>query len=244
MSKLIDLIGRLGQQSAQPIGFGALTGRVESAPTMALIGSTSASDSASHIDSGLPDGVDAIVFTDEEASGVIEASGSGLPDGLVWGATGRNLSNDDLNALIDAGCDYVLIEPSAPAGVVGHPDLGTIVASDEPVDRLTGAALRSLKVDGSLNTSGTGTGGMNFATLVNVVKVGASIGGVMLVETREAVSDADLMALRDAGVDGLVVPLDDEELVKQLAQSIRELPPRRRPESRGLSPSAPRNDDD
>ena len=84
---------------------------------------------------------------------------------------------------------------------------------------------------------------MNFATLVNVVKVGASIGGVMLVETREEVSRADLMALRDAGVDGLVVPLSDADLLKQLVESIRELPPRRRAEVRGLSPSAPTNDD-
>ena len=243
MSKLIDLIGRLGQQSAQPIGFGALTGRVESTPTMALIGSTSASESGSHVASGLPGGVDAVVFSDGEAKPVLEATGSGIPEDVVWGATGGSLSNADLEALIEAGCDYVLIEPSAPAGVVGHPDLGTIVTTGEPVDRLTGAALRSLKVDGSLNTSGTGTGGMNFATLVNVVKVGASIGGVMLVEASEAVSDADLMALRDAGVDGLVVPLEKEDLVEQLAESIRELPPRRKPEARGLSPTAPRNDD-
>ncbi len=242
MSKLIDLIGRLGQQAAQPIGFGALTGRVEAAPTMALIGSATAEESAPDISSGLPDGVDAIIFTDEEASAVITAAGSGLPDSLVWGASSGRLSNTDLDALIDAGCDFVLIGPSAPAGVIGHPDLGTIVATDEPADRLTGAALRSLKVDGSLNTSGTGMGGMNFTTLVNVVKVGASIGGVMLVEAREEVSKADLMALRDAGVDGLVVPLDDAEQVKQLAEAIRELPPRRRPEARGLSPSAPIGD--
>lgn len=239
MSKLIDMIGRLGQQSAQPIGFGALTGRVESTPTMALIARVSAAGLAS----GIPDGVDAIVFTDDEPSLVIDAVRTGMPEGMVWGVSGGGLSNDNLDALIEAGCDYILIEPSAPAGVVGHPDLGTIVATDEPVDRLTGAALRSLKVDGSLNASGTGSGGMNFATLVNVVKVGASIGGVMLVETREEVSKADLMALRDAGVDGLVVPLSDAGLLKQLAESIRELPPRRRAEMRGLSPSAPTNDD-
>lgn len=243
MSKLIELIGRLGQQSAQPIGFGALTGRVESAPTMALIARATVGGSVVGLESGLPDGVDAIVLTGDEASPLIDAVKSGMPDDMVWGASGGGLSNDDLDALIEAGCDYILIEPSAPAGVVGHPDLGTIVATDEPVDRLTGAALRSLKVDGSLNTSGTGTGGMNFASLVNVVKVGASIGGVMLVEVRGEVSTADLMALRDAGVDGLVIPLEDEELVKQLVESIRELPPRRRPETRGLSPSAPRTDD-
>ena len=62
MSKLIDLISKLGQQSAQPIGFGALTGRVEAAPTMALIGSASASEFGPGIVAELPEGVDAIVF--------------------------------------------------------------------------------------------------------------------------------------------------------------------------------------
>ena len=38
MSKLLDLISRLGQQAAQPIGFEALAGRVEAYPAMALMG--------------------------------------------------------------------------------------------------------------------------------------------------------------------------------------------------------------
>ncbi len=242
MSKLIDLIGRLGQQSAQPIGFGALTGRVEPAPTMALIGSAPAGKSGIDSDGGLPDGVDAVVFSDEDARPVLEFLDSGVPEGLVWGASASSLGNADLNSLVEAGCDFVLVEPTAPAGVVGNPDLGTIVAASEPVDRLTGAAFRSLRVGGSLNTSEIGDGGMNFATLVNIVKVGASIGGVMLVRVSDSVSTADLTALRDAGVDGLVVPLDNTELVGQLVKSIPELPPRRSAEARGLSPSAPRDE--
>ena len=242
MSKLIDLIGRLGQQSAQPIGFGALTGRVESSPTMALIGSAQAGKSGIDSANGLPDGVDAIVFSDEDAKPVLELLEAGAPEDLVWGASVGSLGNTDLNSLVEAGCDYVLVEPAAPSGVVGNPDLGTIVVTSKPADRLTGAALRSLSVDGSLNTSVIGDGGMNFATLVNVVKVGASIGGVMLVEVNDSVSTEDLTALRDAGVDGLVVPLENTQLVGQLVESIRELPPRRRPEARGLSPSAPRDE--
>ena len=43
MSKLLELISRLGQQAAQPIGFEALAGKVEASPSMALIGIASAS---------------------------------------------------------------------------------------------------------------------------------------------------------------------------------------------------------
>ena len=243
MSKLIDLISRLGQQSAQPIGFGALTGRVATAPTMALIGTAAADEFASVLGNGLPDGVDSVVvLSDEEAGAVPDLIESTTPDDLVWGVSGGSLSTDDLNQLIAAGCDYVLVASTAPASVVGDPDLGTIVIASGPVDRETGVALRSLRVDGSLNTSGLNSDGLNFGNLVDVVKVGASIGGVMLVSVSSSVSAADLAALRDAGVDGLVAPLGDTELIAKLAESIRALPPRRRPESRGLSPSAPRSE--
>ena len=242
MSKLIDLIGRLGQQSAQPIGFGALTGRVEAAPTMALIASASASESGPDLGVGIPDSVDAIVFSDPEAKTTLDLVESGVPEGLVWGVNGGSLSVDDLEALIEAGCDYVLVETTSPANVVGQADVGVIVVAAGPVDRQTGAALRSLRVDGSLNTSGVGSDSLSFGALVEVVKVGASVGGVMLVTANDAMSTTDLTALREAGVDGLVAPLAEKQLVSQLAESIRALPPRRRPEARGLSVTAPRGD--
>lgn len=242
MSKLIDLISKLGQQSAQPIGFGALTGRVEAAPTMALIGSASASALEASLDSGLPDGVDAILLSGDEVKAVLELSKSGAIDDLIWGLSAGPLSADDLDESIAAGCDFVMIEPDSPASVVGKPDLGTIVATPDPVDRQTGAALRSLKVHGSLNTSDIGSNGLNFSTLVEIVKVGASVGGVMFLSVNKQASAVDLTAMRDAGVDGLVVPLGDIELVEQIVASIRDMPARQRPEARGLSVTAPSGD--
>ena len=242
MSKLIDLISKLGQQSVQPIGFGALTGRVESAPTMALIARGSASEPGPDLTAALPEGVDAIVFSGNEAQSVLNRSDAGTGETLVWGVGTGSLGNDDVGALISAGCDFFLIEGKAPASVVGRPDVGIIVAMGEPVDRETAGALRSLKVDGSLNTSGVGLDGLSFGDLVNLVKVGATVGGAILVEVSAEVADADLVALRDAGVDGLVVSISETELVSQLAESIRELPPRRRPETSGFSVFAPVNE--
>ena len=242
MSKLIDLISKLGQQSAQPIGFGALTGRVEAAPTMALIGSTSVSALEASLGSGAPGGVGAILLSGDEVKSVLELSKSGAIDDLIWGLSAGPLSTSDLNESIAAGCDFVLIEPDSPAGVVGKPDLGTIVATAEPVDRQTGAALRALNVHGSLNTSDVGSNGLNFNALVEIVKVGASVGGVMFLSVNQQTSTADLTAMRDAGVDGLVVPLGDIELVEQIAESIRDMPARRRPEARGFSVTAPTGD--
>ena len=239
MSKLIDLISKLGQQSAQPIGFGALTGRVEAAPTMALIGSASASEFGPGLVAELPEGVDAIVFSGDEARSIPELRDSTTREDLVWGVSSVSLGADDVDALVLAGCDFFIVERTTPASVIGRPDTGTLVAISEPEDRETSTALRSLKIDGSLNTSGVGSDGLSFGDVVDLVKIGASIGGVMLVTVNEAISDTDLAALRDAGVDGLLVSMSEGELVSQLVKSIRELPPRRRSDSRGLSATAP-----
>lgn len=242
MSKLIDLISKLGQQSAQPIGFGALTGRVEAAPTVALIGSTSVSGLEASLNSGLPDGVDAILLSGDEVKSVLELSKSGAVDDLIWGLSAGSVSAGDLDESIEAGCDFVLLEPGSPASVVGKPDLGTIIVTAEPVDRQTGAALRSLKVHGSLNTSDVESNGLDFNALVEIVKVGASVGGAMFVSVNKRMSTADLTAMRDAGVDGLVVPLGDTELVEQTVESIRDMPARRKSGARGLSITAPTGD--
>ena len=243
MSKLIDLISKLGQQSAQPIGFGALTGRVEAAPTMALIGSASASDLGPGLVTEIPDGLDAVVLSRSEAKSILELRDTGTPEDLVWGVNAGSLGNDDVDALVSAGCDFFIVERTTPASVIGRPDTGTLVAVAEPEDRETSAALRSLKIDGSLNTSGVGSDGLSFGDVIDLVKIGASIGGVMLVTVNDAISDTDLAALRDAGVDGLLVSMSEGELVSQLAKSIRELPPRRRSDSRGLSATAPISED-
>ena len=46
MSKLTDLVARMGRQSPQPIGFGALAGTASASPTMALVGRTNAAGAA------------------------------------------------------------------------------------------------------------------------------------------------------------------------------------------------------
>ncbi len=237
MSKLIELIGRLGQQSSQPIGFGALAGRAETAPTMALLGAASLETLDSDLDAVGRDSVDAVVFYSDE---ILSGSAAAPPDDLVWGASCQRLDGDELEALVSAGCDFALIElENAPANVVSFPDLAVILTLEKPLDRETAAAVRALGVSGSLNTSGIGTGELGFGDLVEARKVGASTGGAMLMGTLSDISAANLTALRDAGMDGVIASLSDTALAAGLARTIGELPPRRRPERRGLQAAAP-----
>ena len=242
MSKLLDLISRLGLQAAQPIGFEALAGRAEASPAVALICTASSSTCDSDLDAVGRDLVDAVVFDPDEARLALE---SGRFDDLIWGIVYRSMEDDVLESLVSAGCDFLFFETdNAPATIISKPDVALIATLEEPVSRRTSAALRSLGVEGSLNVSGQPTlAAVEFVDIVNVSKIGVSTGGVTLVDDDGGSSIASLAALRDAGVDGLVTSLSDHKRVTELAQAIRQLPPRnpRRPKSwQALSPEANR----
>ena len=226
MSKLIELIRKLGQQSQQPLGFGALASRAEASPTMALIGTAAAESAAAELEAVEGDVVDAVML---DADGAASVADGGGPDGVVWGVGAGTLSNEDVKAFAKAGCDFFVIDPStAPAAIVSQADTATIVTLNEPPDRETSLALRGLGVSGSLSGPPADLEGIGYRDLVAILRMGASVGGVLLVEPPANITTSDLTALRDAGVDGIVAELSDSERVSELARKIRELPPRKR----------------
>ena len=240
MSKLLELISRLGQHAAQPIGFEALAGKVEASPSMALIGIASASTCDSDLDAIGREFVDAVVFDPDEARFALE---SGQFDDLIWGIVYRSMEDEVLESLVSAGCDFLFFEiDNAPAAILSQPDVALIAALKAPVSRRTSEALRSLGVDGSWNVSGQArSGGLEFEDLINLNQIAASTGGVTLTNVDGDISISGLAALRDAGVDGLVTLLSDHKRVTELADAIRQLPPRTPRRSKGwqaLSPEA------
>ena len=222
MSKLIELIRKLGQQSQQPLGFGALASKVEASPSMALIGTASASSVSDNLDAIEGDVVDAVILNLDDVDSIKEWDNG---EDLVWGVGPGSLKDEDVEALVGSGCDFFVIDPSsAPASIVSQSDTATIVTLSEPADRETSLALRDLGVGGSLSRSPEGLAEIAFRDLVAIRRVGSSVGGAALVEAAAEISSAGLVALRDAGVDAVVVPLSESDRVSDLAKKIRELP--------------------
>ena len=226
MSKLIEIIRKLGEQSQQPLGFGALAGRSEEAPTLALIGTATAADVSAEMEAIKGDMVDVVILKADGADSIEDQDGM---DGMVWGVGPGALNNEDVAGLVSAGCDFFVIDPdTAPAAIVSQPDVDTLVTLREPADRETAAALRGLGVNGSLSRPPADLSEIGYRDLVAIRRMASSVGGVTLVECPLNVSTADLTALRDAGVDAVVVPLSEPERVSDIAGKIRELPPRRK----------------
>ena len=226
MSKLIEIIRKLGEQSQQPLGFGALTVRSGPAPTLALIGTATAANVGEGLEAIEGDVVDAVIL---EADGAVSIGDRGVIDGVVWGVGPGALSNEDVESLVSAGCDFFVINPeNAPAAIVSQPEVATLVTLRESPDRETAVALRELGVSGSLSRPPADLSEIAYRDLVAIRRMGAAVGGVTLVECPRNISTADLTALRDAGVDGVVAPLSEPELVSEIAGKIRELAPRKK----------------
>ena len=242
MSKLIELIRKLGQQSQQPLGFGALASKAETSPGMALIVTGSASSAADNLDAIEGNVVDAVILSSDDANPIENYDGIGK---YVWGIGPGALSNEDVEGLVASGCDFFVIDPeTAPAALASQTDVSTIVTLSEPADRETSLALRELGVSGSLCRPAADVSEIAYRDLVAIRRMGASVGGALLVECPSEISGAGLAALRDAGVDGIVVPLSEAERAMDLAEKIREIPSRRRNSGPGetrfqaLAPSA------
>ena len=282
MSKLTDLIERMGRQSPQPIGFGALSGGAAAvARTMALVARTNAAGAARALANAGEAAPDAVLvdFADDSGervtgteamnrlgvkTGVVSRlcregkldgvkrgqtwmvsveslnryalSGVGEAlEGTLWGASASGLGGAEIDALAEAGCDFFVIgEDGAPGAVVSHVNAAKLLALSEPVDREMSAALRGLGVAGALTRPGVGSGEIGFWELARMRRVGASAGGIMLVETPKSASAKNLAMLRDAGADGVVAPLADADSLAALECAIAEMPPRKRPDSSGL----------
>ncbi len=231
MSKLIEIVRKLGQQSRQPLGFGALASRAEESPTLALIGMASArnvAENMSAIEGGV---VDAVIL---DSGGVNSIEDCAEIEKLVWGVGPGTLNNEDVEKLTSYGCDFFVIDPAtAPAAIVSQTDVATIVTLREPADRETSLALRELGVNGSLSRPPADMEEIAYRDLVEIRRMGASVGGVLMVEAPAKLTTADLTALRDAGVDGVVVPLSESERVSDLARKIRVLPLHKRSSGSG-----------
>ncbi len=231
MSKLIELIRKLGQQSQQPLGFGALTNRAEASPAMALIGMATAANVSGGMEAIEGEVVDAIVLDSNDVSAIKDCAGI---ENLVWGVGPGALSNKDVETLASSGCDFFVIDPlTAPAAIVSQTDTATIVTLSEPADRETSLALRELGVNGSLSRPPADMEEITYRDLVAVRRMAASVGGVLIIEAPAKATTGDLAALRDAGVDGIIVPLSESERVSNLARKIREIPPRKRSSASG-----------
>ena len=247
MSRFIELLEKVGETAPSPLGFAAATGRDDAAPQMALVARVAADDLAS--DQGLAE-ADAAALLVETEFPLPDAAAAALKD-RVWGVrlvpSPAGYTVEQVEALVEQGCDFVVFESmDSAAAVLNDEELGRVVVLDADADEETSRAVAGLPFDAVFMGLNATNRPMTLGDLVDIQKVRQRAGQPFLVEAPAGLEPADIEALRNLGVDGLLVSVPPLERAAETRDAIRSLRkrPSRRQRSNALVPGASIEDDD
>ena len=226
MSKLADLFSKAGQSSPQSFGFGLATANDQSPRAIVLIGLVAARGLAKRA-ALLEADVDAILV-DCGGKPLAKSSAATL-EGKLWGAGMSGFSQETVESLKHQGCDFLVFDPgSTSATALSDDALGSIIIVPSDLDRETARAIHAIRVTGAYLSSDLVGRDITVAGLIELQRVRSLIDGPFVTMAPESPSVSDLTALRDAGVTGLVVHLEDEDAIGRLGESMKGIAPKRR----------------
>ena len=236
MSKLIEMLDRT-QSVSEGIGFGASRRRAAAA-SVVVIGRTTAGELAD--DPGLAEhSADAaLVALDASDAGAVARVGAALK-GTLWGARVGSVSAADAKGLREAGCDFIVFDAEdTEAAVLNDREIGKILAHDPDApdfDEEAAKAIRTLDIDAALLTPPDGLLPLTVQRLLDIQAARAPVGRRTLLTAPAELGGADIEALRNAGVMGLVASLARGDDLRRMRDAIAGLPRRRSPGSGGGS---------
>jgi len=225
MSKLIDKLRKLSQATPQPMGF--RTSRpVEASSKILIIGRLALNSATPPLKSDpVADAVlvqiDASKPTDKE----IQKAAKLLGD-IPWGVYLEE-SDGDLAALIEAGCDFVVFSPASLVPDLPQDEkVGKILQVESSMDDGLLRAINDLPADAVLiNDTLDNDTTLTVHRLMIYRHLANFIAKPLIVPVATNITEAELKALQDAEIDGVMVEMDGKDL-KELRQAISKLPAR------------------
>ena len=223
MSRLIDGLKKL----TQAMGFRAAR-QSNAAPSMLIIAAEKIKDDGSPAKNIA--GADAILLTAESETGLtaasLQKSVKSLKD-VPWGVS-LDASEDDTAKLVEAGSDFLVFSPGTRFAAVPQDEkTGKVLEVESSMDDGLLRAVNDLPADAILVTdSFEESGGLVWHQLMIFRHLRAFIAKPLLVPVPADISDVELNALWEAGIDGIVVNVTGTEDLKDLRQMVGKLPPR------------------
>lgn len=223
MNKLLDLLDRIREGAPAPIGFGV--SRPVKLPGMAVIGLVTknyAKGMAVVADQGL----DAALVAGADGPEAVKQAGEGLK-GKPWGARVTSLSQDEAQAYQDNGADLLVFPlDSTAASVLANEDIASILCIEPNMEDRELRAVSSLPVDCFLLTLSQAGDSLTLSDLAAVGSISRRSDKYILLEVSRPPNGKDLEALRDIGVQGLVVDVAavSAKSLKELKAALMEMP--------------------
>ena len=233
MSKLIDKLNKVTQFSSQLMGFRAGQPPI-SAPKMVLIASINQANF------GGMDGADA---------GLLTASGSGLgaeylteavravPD-IPWGGRLRDATQEGITTMVKAGSDYIVF-PVTDAILLALQEetVGRILEIDMSVSEGLFRTVDKLPVDALLIGGEPQEIQLTWHRLMHLQRGAGLLDKPLLTSVPLNVTAAELRAIREAGVNGIIVEVGQQAgSLAELRRAVDSLPPPSK--NKGRKPAA------
>jgi hypothetical protein len=204
MNKFLDLLDNIREGAPAPLGFGA--SRAPKLPGIALIGMVS-NDHKKAVASAAKSSVDAVII--EGIDKLIDLKKIIKPlSNIPWGAKISGLGEGQAQALQDEGSDLVAfnVEGTVASNLVCD-QIARILCLEigMPEDDLR--ALASLPVDVFLIPMKQVSNPWSIQDLASLSVISRRVDKFILIEVSESPESKDLEALRDIGVNGIVVDM-------------------------------------
>ena len=231
MSKFIEMLESAGERAPGPIGFGPAAAR-KPTPQIVLVARVLEEELAG--DPGLAD-ADAVALLLGADYPLAEPAVTALKD-KVWGVRLSEpsvFSADQAKSLLENGCDFIVFESmETEAGALIEEDLGTVATVSPDLGEETVRATVALPLDAVLFGPAQRNQPLTVGDLVEVQRVRRLVSMPFIVEAPMGLGQADLQALRDLGVAGLIVDAPPLEKIAEVKALIEALPRPQRGRSR------------
>lgn len=240
MSDFLDRLERIKVGVPAPLGFGAP--RAQKTPGMALVGLVS-QDHAKGMGVLGDLKPDAALVSGVDDPAALKGFAQSLNSGVPWGASLPSLTEDDAKALEEAGCGILAFSlQGATVAALGSEDIARVLHVNGDIDLEELRAIDALPVDVLLVSVPAPSTPWTLQDLANVARVGRRVDKYVLVETLQIPGPKELEAIRNTGVNGLVVDVGSvaSQSLSELKKALLNMPrqrPRTRERSMALLPS-------
>jgi len=203
MSRFLKRLEQISSAAPAPMGFGAARG--QRTPGMALVGLVSRDYSAG-IATVADLAPDAALLAGAVDAAALRQARRSLGEATPWGVRVGSLTDEDAKAYGDGGCDLLAFPLQSTAlGAVASDSMTRILSLEADIELERLRALDSLPVDALLLPMTNITAPWTLGDLAAVIAVSRRVSKYVLLEVSQPPGAAELVALRDAGVHGLVV---------------------------------------
>ena len=215
MSKLIDRLVQTAETVSLPMGFRVIQ-PASAKPKMSLIARIEPADDMARL-AGYISSADATIITlASTGQKTVTDIARSLPD-TVWGLWLEEKSRQPITSSIEAGADFFIMPLDSEPDLPGIEKAGKILLAESSLSEGLIRTINELPVDAVLLADGEGEkSAVTWHQLMLCQRFADLLSKPLLLTVPESVSSAELKALWDTGVDGVVISVKTAKQAEKL----------------------------